>query len=457
MKLKKVLAIGLVGVISVVSLAGCFEKKAPLPPANLNVYGLDDSDVMTPIITEYRKINSSVSIKYKKFSDPAEYENLVINEIAEGEGPDVFYIHNTWLPKHVKKLLPLDSDTLSQKVFGDSFVKVASDDFISPDPATGLAKIYAMPLYVDTLALYYNKKDFEQKLPEKGKPAKTWDEFLVDAEKFRRQATNGKLEHGAIAFGRADNMKLAVDALYNLILQTGAPFYDSAFMSTNFAGPAKEVFDYFLSFAVSHNKNYSWSTDLVPATSPFGELDGFLSGKVSSMLAYSDLYPRLETELKNVKSRMGSTISLADVKVAPVPQIAENEADYKVWANYYGLAVSRNTKAPAVAADFVKFATSKQSAATYHSKTKRPTARRDLIEDQKKEPITDVFVSQLGYAASYRIYSDIEFAEALKMAISDAVNGMASKDALNKAQTTINAMLKIAEPEGLYPKPKTKK
>ena len=93
------------------------------------------------------------------------------------------------------------------------------------------------------------------------------------------------------------------------------------------------------------NKNFSWNFELAPpSANSLGEVEAFLSGKVSSILAYSDLYPRLETELKNVKTKAGGTISLSDIGVMPVPQFAENEADYKVFANYYGLAVSRNSK-----------------------------------------------------------------------------------------------------------------
>lgn len=448
---KRTLALTILLLVLASFLSGCFRSKAITGAADLTFYGLDNSDVMDPIIAKYREINPDVKIKYKKFNDPVEYENLIVNEIAEGEGPDIFYVHNTWLPRHTKKLVSLDSQTLTPQNLTDSFVNVVVDDFVQPDPQA-VKKIYALPLYVDTLALYYNKADYEQKIPERGKPATTWEGIKTDADKFLTQDADTKeLTHGEIALGLADNIKLAPDIIYNFFLQAGVSFYSADYKQATFAGGGKDVFELFTSFAKSQNKNFSWSATAADPESKFSELDAFLSGKVSAVLAYSDLYPRLETELKNANSRLGSAINLKDIKIAKVPQIAEKETDYKAWANYYGLAVSRNTKSPKTSWDFVQFATSQENSRQYHEKTKRPTARRDLIEEQKKEPVTDVFVSQVGYAGSYRIFSDDKFAQALRDAINAVSAGVEAPAALNAAETKINEILKIMAPDGLYP------
>lgn len=456
MKNKKFLIIVAAGLILVI-LSGCFKKSTGSGAANLLFYGLDDSDVFEQIIAQYRQDHSNVQIRYKKFNDPAEFENLLVNEIAEGEGPDVFFLHNTWLPRHTKKLVPLVSETLTTKTFSETFVNVATEDFIQPDPNDGVKKIYALPLYADTLALYYNKEEFERKLPERGKPANTWELLKQDADKFRQQPEGGKLEKSLIALGRADNISLSSDILYNLFLQAGIDFYDADFKQTQFANKGQDVFDYFVSFAIPQNKNYSWDAELLPADRELKEVETFLSGKTAAMVGYSDFYQRLETDLKNVKSRNPSVISKDDVAVAPLPQMSTDESNFKVWANYYGLAVSRNAKNQKAAWEFVQYAASKNSAKTYHLRTKRPTARRDLIEDQKKEPITEVFASQLGYAGSFRIYSDQKFAAFLKEAVQSAANGQSSRSALGGAQSKINDLLKLEVPNGLYPKPKNKK
>lgn len=455
--MKRIFLVIAVSLMVLLLLGACLRKKSGGGPVDLTVYGLDDSDVLDPIISQYREKRSSVRIKYKKFNDQTAFENLLVNEIAEGEGPDVFYIHNTWLPRHTKKLVPLASETLTPANFSETFVNVTADDFIQPDPTDGNKKIYALPLYVDTLALYYNKEHFEQKLPERGKPANTWTLLKEDAAKMREQPEGGALERGMIALGRSDNLGLAAEILYNFFLQAGIDFYDKDFKQTQFTSGGGEYFDYFVSFAVAQNKNYSWSSELVTPERPLKEVEAFLSGKVSSILAYSDLYPRLETEIKNVKTRNSSAISVKDVGVVRAPQISTDEADFRVWANYHGLAVSRNSKNAKAAWEFVQFATDQARSRLYHKKTSRPGARRDLIEEQKKEPITEVFVSQVGYAGTFRIYSFDRFNRILEQAVSAAVGGQTSRQALSEAQIKINELLKSEAPEGLYPKPKGKK
>ena len=89
-------------------------------------------------------------------------------------------------------------------------------------------------------------KDFEQKFPERGKPAGNWQIFQDEASQLRQQASDTNvLEHGAIAMGRSDNIRLTTDILYNLFLQGGVSFYDDAFKKVSLSGGASKYFDYF--------------------------------------------------------------------------------------------------------------------------------------------------------------------------------------------------------------------
>lgn len=453
---KKCAALILVSLFAI-TLSGCLKKQAGVStgPVTLTFYGLDDSDAFSSIITKYKARKPQVTVKYKKFDDPADYENLIVNEIAEGQGPDIFYIHNTWLPRHQKKLIPLTSQSLTPQVFSEVFVNVASEDFVQPDVSDGITKkIFALPLYVDTLALYYNKNHFEQELPERGKPAPLWATLVSEAEKFKRISSDFRLERGAIALGRADNIRLGVDALYNFLLQGGVSLYDEDYKQVAGITQGQKYVDLFLSFSDRSEAAYSWSSDIASPNTSGKEVEAFLSGAVSSILAYSDLYQRLDTELKNVKSSAGSVIDKSDVGVMPVPQISSEPDQHKVLAHYYGLGVSRNSKNSAVAWDFIQFATSQESSRAFHTATKRPTARRDLIEVHKKIAGLEPFIEQLGYAASFRIFSDDRFAAFLKDAIDRSNNGQNPRSAFSEAQLRMNNVLKVEAPAGLYPKPK---
>jgi hypothetical protein len=84
---------------------------------------------------------------------------------------------------------------------------------------------------------------------------------------------------------------------------------------------------------------------------------------------------------------------------------------------------------------------SKENAKYYHEKTNRPTARRDLIDDQKQEPIYGIFASQSGFAKSYLIYDEQKYSSFFAEAISSVLTGSKADDALDKAQTQVNDIL----------------
>ena len=110
----------------------------------------EDTENVEDLIDEYQKKHPNVTINYVK-KDVAEYEADLINTIASGNSPDIFTIHNDWLPKHVDKLAAMPESLMTEKQYRDAFVDVASADFIKD------GKIYALPMAMDLLVLYYNK------------------------------------------------------------------------------------------------------------------------------------------------------------------------------------------------------------------------------------------------------------------------------------------------------------
>ena len=135
----KFLSLTLVLLLAGTLLASCAEKTTTVTgPITLTLYGVDSSDAISPVIAAYKKRSPTVTIKYKKFDTIADYENILINEIADGGGPDMMYVHNSWLPHHIKKLVPLTSESLTPETFTTPFVNVAADDLIQPDPKDGV-------------------------------------------------------------------------------------------------------------------------------------------------------------------------------------------------------------------------------------------------------------------------------------------------------------------------------
>ena len=253
--------------------SGCLTKetttttKTSTETVDLVMYGLfDDSEIYTPLIQEYESANSNVDITYKQFTDPEAYLDLIINELAEGEGPDIFMMHNSWIYEHYKKTTPYVVDYDTALSFDETFVSVVTDDFLR-EYGENYA-IFGMPMYVDTIALFYNEDHFEDAIPSRGKPADTWSEVVDDVYKLTKSDNSfERFEVAGVAMGRADNILRAIDILYTLFLQYDTPFYnedytESAITDTEVSAEGgiesagEAALDLYTSFAVPSNKNY---------------------------------------------------------------------------------------------------------------------------------------------------------------------------------------------------------
>ena len=459
--------IAVLSILTLLPLIGC-TKEQPVQTVvkddvELTYYRLfDGEDIFDPLIKAYESENSHVTINYRKFTDPEEYLDLIINELAEGEGPDMFSMHNTWFTQHRKKLNPVPTDLVSTTDFESIFVNVAADDLILPDE-TGTSRIYGLPMYVDTLALYYNEDHFEDAIPSRGEPATTWEEVQEDVYKLTKSDNSfERFEVAGIALGRADNILRAIDILYLLMIQSGVEFYDETYTEATFADsqgvasdgldqPGADALEFFTSFALPSSKYYCWNAYLSDDESSEKEIETFAEGKVSMILGYSYLYEQIMDQIEELEKSGDDAISANIVKVAAIPQVDDPETSTEkrdVYASYFAETVSRTSENPEEAWAFLSYLVSAESLQHYHDETHRPTSRRDLIEEQSEESIYGIFVDQIGYAESFPIADADAYEEIFTEAIEAVLNTADPADAMRDAQEAIDALI---PDEGFYP------
>lgn len=457
--MKKITA--LLTILTLLSLTGCLKKPTSPPPeqrddVELTYYRLfDDQDIFEPLIRQYETENSHVTINYRKFTEPEEYLDLIINELAEGEGPDIFSMHNTWFSEHRKKLNPAPTTLISEESFGDVFVSVASDDLILPNDS-GIPSVYGLPMYVDTLALYYNEDQFEDKIPSRGEPATTWGELQEDVFKLTKSDNSfERFEVAGIAMGRADNILRALDTLYLLMIQFGVNFYDEGYTEATFADgvgqPGAEALSFLTSFSLPSSKYYCWNAYLADDDSSEKEITTFARGKTSMILGYSYLYEQVMDQIDELEKKGDSAISKNTVKVAPIPQLEDPETSTEkrdAYASYFAETVSRTSPHANEAWKFLSYLVTQESLTHYHEQTHRPTSRRDMIEAQTDEAIYGIFADQIGYAESFPVSNNAVFTEAFEGAIEAVLGTEDPQKALSNAQDLVNTYM---PDEGLYP------
>ncbi len=434
---KKLIAI-VGGIVLVIFLAfilfgrgGSGEKQT----INLTIWGVGDTQSdMQPIITEFVKFAKSsdayagatLLIDYRTWRED-EYEDILLNQMAEGFGPDILYIHNTWLPKYHNKLVPLPADQMPRDQFRSIYLPVTAEDLIYDN------KIYALPHYVDTLALYYNSQQFQASGTGSTRPTATWSAFKSQAASLTNKSGSTITRSGA-ALGTAKNIKHAVDIFYMHILQNGGKVCRDEKCAAVFLADNKEAqlaMAEYVSYSDAKSANYSWDSNYLKGMeikNIFNDIDAFIRGRVSSIFAYASDYDQISTLGKNTGLKF---------EIAEIPQTDElaNKNEHIAFANYWAPAVSRNSQYQQLAWDFIKYMTSKAVLTEYYKRHPRPPSREDLINSDQENPLR-VFNRQAKYAQSLVIFDKTRFTQAF----SDALETVASK-----SMSAFNALRKLDE------------
>jgi len=427
-KIKKIKFLGIF--LAIVFLAaGCNgggNGKVGKKPVVLTFWNtFEDSQNMLPLFEAYKKIRPNVRIKYVK-KNIGNYEENLLNALASGEGPDIFSIHNSWLPKYLDKISPAPKDIFSFKEFKDSFVDVAVSDFTSDE------KVYGVPLSVDSLALYYNK----DLLGTAGiaTPPKTWAELEKDVQKIKRSDNRGYFTRSGVALGDNANINRAVDIVYLLMLQKGVvpfgnygspSFAESVQKNGNYINPGQQALSFYTSFANPTSNNYNWNL-----RSDYS-IDAFANGRVAFLYSYSYMRPTILQKSPNL-----------NFDVAPVPQ--PNLEDPTVnFANYWGEVVSKQSKNKKYAWDFLKFITTQKALNIYYAQNKLPSSRKDLIELQINDPEIGVFSHANLTAKSFYRPDQEKMDEIFGQMIDNVtLKGFAVKDALLRAERQVGALVR---------------
>lgn len=429
---------------------GCLKKgsknSSKTPEVTLTFYGLyDNEDAYVSAIEAFSESNN-VNVIYKKFIDPVSYLDLIINELAEGEGPDIFMMHNTWFPQHYKKITSAPESVVTPEKFKEIFVEVTAKDLIFKD-STGIEKVMGLPLYVDTLALYYNKDHFEEAIPSQGRPSETWDGIKNDVVKLNRDDDSvERFERSGIAMGRTDNILRAFDIMAMLFLQYKSAFYDETLTSTAFGTDANALsaLELYTSFAQSNKKNYSWNEYLADADSAEKEITTFARGNASMILGYSYTYEDILNEISRLKQRKQPTIESSDVKTQEIPQVFDPNTSAETreaYASYFVPVVSRTSAHQTEAWQFLANLVSEQNLKAYNEATNKPTSRRSLINSQSQDPIYGVFASQVGYADSLLMSDSDAYTELFLSTIDAVLVGTRSSEALKNLASQINDLI----------------
>lgn len=426
-------------------------QKLATQPVKLKIWRVfDDDSTFTEIMNAYRALHPNVSFEYKEFRIE-EYEDELLHAFAEGTGPDIFSIHNTWVGEYTSLMSPMPKSTkiaysetrgqikketiytlkeepsISLRALKNDFVEVVSDDAVRSyqpnEKAEAEDRVFGLPLSVDTLALFYNRDLLSAaNIPE---PPKTWTEFQDQVTKLSKIGASNIILQAGAAIGTSQNVERASDILNLLMMQNGVAMADDRGVA-NFGYEsggselAADAVRFYTDFANPLKQVYTWNEKQSDS------FDAFANGKAAFFFGYSYHAPLIKAKSPKL-----------NFAIASVPQIEGGKTVN--FANYWIETVSKTTDFRDWAWNFVQFAANKNQAPSYLQTARRPTALRSLINTQLEDETLSVFVSQTLTAKSWYKGSDAQTMEQAFLDLIDAtLSGADLKKELIIAQNKVN-------------------
>ncbi len=345
--------------------------------------------------------------------------------LARGVGPDLIIISQDRFWENKPKLSVIPYKNISERDFKATYIE-EGELFLDQ------AGIYALPLSIDPMVLYYNRDALSS--AGLAKPISYWDEIYAVAQNLSKKDPAGNIISSVMALGEAKNIPHAKDILSLLMLQAGTPITDFvgedlvAQVSYNYGlpiTPAVSALDFYTQFSNPTKTYYSWNRSLIDALTHFTAGDSaYYLGFVSEYRIIKNKNPNLNFGVALVpQSRVsGKTITFGQMKA---------------------IAISRGSKNLTAAFTVATKLTSKETASVLSGILVLPPARRDLLSIRPTDALWPVFydaaLQSNGWLDPNRNATKNIFHDAIESVTSGRAR---TTEAVNEANKKMEALIK---------------
>lgn len=294
------------------------------------MWGTLDSEAFMDTINAIRENNDVWSAVRYEQKDSRTFTSELVNAIAEGHGPDLVVIPNDLIISQAAKFTPIPYDSLSQRDFRDTYIRGA-EIFMFPEG------IYALPLAVDPLVMYWNRSLFASN--GFSAPPATWEELVrTTVPTLTKRTDNNDVLQSAVAFGQHVNVQNAKELVMMLMMQAGSMiasirddgvFYNLDTSSTDGnVQPGSAAVRFYTEFSDPGKSTYSWNRSL-----PL-DRNAFLSGDLALYFGFGSEVIEIANGNPNL-----------DFDLTEVPQSAGTQLKTS-YGTIYGLSLLRSARNP---------------------------------------------------------------------------------------------------------------
>lgn len=389
------------------------QKSSQDQKVTLTYWGLwEPKETIQPYLDKFHQENPNITVNYEQRSLTG-YRSALVERIKAGTGPDIFKIHNTWLPQlsNLQNLIlaPVPTNIYSNEQIEKDFYKTVTESlsvatYDNSGKVTG-RKYYALPLQFDSLAIVYNENLVNNKKTDLENaninwPPKTWQDFRRAAQILTERDVSGIRVAGA-ALGTTGNVDNFSDIVALLFLQSQVQFLEgknvkihNTIGKTDGRNVGADALRFYTEFAMGDNR--VWDDNLPNSTLAFAD------GKAAMIIIPS-------WRLLDIMEYQKASGIKFNYKTALVPQLPDNPPTY--WATYWADSVSVKAKNQEAAWKFVKFlAQNETMKSMYADQAKLRSfgelySRRDLADSLKDNALLLPYLQSASEARSWYLAS----------------------------------------------------
>ena len=321
-------------------------------------------------LEEFNDANPSFVVKYEEKS-PASFDVELLEALASGTGPDMFFLTNDLVYHYANKIYPIPYASFPISTFKTTYAG-AGEVFLSG------SGVMAFPMTIDPLVMYYNRS----LLDAEGivYPPKNWEELVELVPKLTKKDDANKISQSTVALGHSSNVRHYKDILAALFMQAGNPIVREEagkFETTlgdavgNYNVPS--ILEFYTSFADPNHPAYSWNKSFPSSDNAFSSEDlAFYFGFASEFQSFVNRNPN------------------QNFFVAPLPQIKGSKTEV-TDARVTGLAISRFSKNFNTAVTAASLLASSDFALKFAAAENLAPARRDYLALKPEDAFSPIF------------------------------------------------------------------
>jgi len=391
----------------------------------VKLWGTDPEEILRPLFEQLNQENSETfSLVYREINEQ-DYEKKLTQALAEGEGPDLFFLSQDMIIQNSGKVYQIPFDVFTERDFSDKFIE-EGELYITDDG------ILALPFSIDPIVMYWNRDMFSY--AGISRAPSYWDEFLIIAPKLTKSDNAKNISKSAVSFGEFANVSNAKEVLSALFLQTGDKisirkngFLDMIFGEkiSEIGSPAESALRFYTEFSNPSKPIYSWNRAL-----PFSK-DMFIAEDLAVYFGFA-------SEIREIMAK-NPHLNFA---VAPLPQIRDS-GKKMTFGDMEALAISKQSNNKQYAFQVAYILTDQGFISKYSDIFGLPPVLRELLSEKQTETEKSVFYESALMArgwldpnpeASYNIFKDmVEGISSGRFRLSEAVlNAHSELEALVK-------------------------